>query len=87
MKESICDVCEKNEMVGMACVPGIPYTAAYCIECLKANAHPWKVLVVKVAEEGGLDKVHPGFKDMVECTCKHLGRTIKEFNMEVEKNI
>ena len=43
-KEWLCETCHKNKPVGVACVPGIPYSAAYCKECLGRNAHPFGML-------------------------------------------
>jgi hypothetical protein len=87
MGKHLCEVCHKNEIVGVACVPGIPYSAGYCVECLRANAHPWDILVGQVACIGGLDKVHGEFVQMVECTCKHLDKTLEQFNAEVQQSI
>ena len=87
MSKHLCEVCNKNEIVGVACVPGIPYSAGYCVECLRANAHPWDILVANVACIGGLDKAHGGFVHMVECTCKRLGKTLDQFKEEVQQSI
>ena len=87
MGDNLCEVCEKNEIVGVTCVPGIPYSAGYCKECLRANAHPWFILVAQVACCGGLEKVHEGFVEMVECTCKHLGKSMDQFKEDVRVSI
>lgn len=84
---NICEVCDKNESVGVACVPGIPYSAAYCIECLKANAHPWHILVAQAACVGGMEFLHEDFIQMIECTCKHLDKTLDQFKKEVQISI
>jgi|HubBroStandDraft_5_1064220.scaffolds.fasta_scaffold23187_6 hypothetical protein len=34
----MCEVCRKNMSIGVACVPGVPYSASYCVECLQAEA-------------------------------------------------
>lgn len=81
----ICEVCLQNEAIGVASVPGIPYSAAYCTECLKANAHPWRILVAEVSCLGGLEYATEWFKLMVEGTCKRLGKTIEEFTRDVEE--
>jgi hypothetical protein len=79
-----CETCgtEKN-IVGVASVPGVPYSAAYCRDCLEANAHPWWVLVSNTASCGGLEKMHEAWVDMVDCTCARLDKTREQFNEEV----
>ena len=83
----ICEVCNKNEAVGVACVPGVPFSAAYCKECLAANAHPWGILVANTACCDGLNNCSDWWKIIVECTCKHLNKSLEEFNREVELSI
>ena len=82
-----CEVCGKNDSIGVCCVPGIPISCAYCEECLKVNAHPWWILVANTSCIGGLKNAADWWKKMVEDTCKHLGKTIDEFNSEVEEAI
>lgn len=83
----VCEVCNKNQAVGVCCVPGVPISCAYCKECLEANAHPWWVLLANTVCIGGLINAAPWWKKMVEDTCRHLGRTKEEFNQEVQKEI
>ena len=82
-----CDVCGKEEAVGVACVPFVPMSVAYGRECLQANAHPWDVLVANTACLNGLENACKDWKTMVEDTCKHLGKTMEEFNHDVEESI
>jgi len=82
----ICDVCGKNEAVGVAAVPMVPISMAYCRACLDANAHPWEILVANTACIGGLDSANESWKEMVMDTCKHLGRTLEEFNTAVAES-
>lgn len=84
---NLCDVCNKNESVGVACVPGVPISMAYCRECLQVNAHPYYVLVANTAMCGGLDQMNDEWKGMVTDTCKHLGKTIEQFNLDVQDDI
>lgn len=86
-KPLICQVCEKNEAVGAAAVPCVPMSVAYCKECLEANAHPWWVLVANTVCINGLENAHDAWKKMVTDTCKHLGRTLEEFNQEVKETL
>lgn len=87
MAGEVCDVCEKEPTIGVACVPGVPMSVAYCPGCLQANAHPWWVLVANTAAMGGLDEAAGWWVDMVHDTCTHLGRTITEFEADVDEQI
>jgi len=78
-----CEVCHSNNAVTTAAVPAIPHTAAYCQVCLKANAHPWWLLVANTAECGGLADCASWWKDMVSATCARLNKTLEEFDTEV----
>ena len=87
MKELICEVCGKNKAVGIACVPMVSTSCAYCSGCLRANAHPWAVLIANSICLGGLDQANESWKQMVIDTCAHLGRTLEQFNAEVAQGI
>lgn len=78
-----CETCETTNAIGVASVPGIPYSAAYCASCLKANAHPWWLVVGNTADIGGLDDAADWWVEVVEDTCRHLGRSMSEFNSAV----
>jgi hypothetical protein len=49
-----CEVCGTEQAVGVACVPGIPYSAAYGRECLLRGAQPYHIVRANVACCGGL---------------------------------
>ncbi len=78
-----CETCQTNNAIGVAAVPGIPYSAAYCAPCIKANAHPWWLMVGNTADMGGLEDSADWWVEMVEDTCRHLGRPMSEFNSAV----
>lgn len=79
-----CETCQKNNAIGVAAVPGIPYSAAYCDTCLHANAHPWWVLIAnQCAIDLPLGLTAQWWQQMVHDTCEHLGRTLEEFKAEV----
>ena len=89
-----CDVCLKNEPVGVACVPGVPMSVAYCKECLAANAHPYRILVGNTAiisslKSGGnyLEDCADWWIEMVMDTLKYLDKTLEEFNLDVGREI
>lgn len=86
-KQLMCEVCNKEKAVGVACVPAVPYSAAYGKNCLEANAHPWHILVANTAMMGGLEYACEEWVQMVQDTCNHLDRPIKRFQREVKATI
>jgi hypothetical protein len=80
-----CETCGGGNVVGVASVPGIPYSAAYCRACLEANAHPWFILVGTTAACGGLEKMHDAWLEMVEDTCLRLGKMRAQFDADVKQ--
>lgn len=49
----LCETCKTRAPKGVACVPCVPLSVAYCQECLDNNAHPFWVLKASVAINGG----------------------------------
>ena len=82
-----CEVCNANDMIGVACIPMTPVSVGYCRSCLQANAHPWWAMVTNTACTGGYDKTNEMWRLMIDDTIKHLGKTRKEFDKEVEEEI
>lgn len=85
LPELTCDVCQSEPARGVCSVPGVPVSMAYGDECLRANAHPWFILVGETATMGGLDGVAEWWIHMVEDTITHLGAeyTRERFDREV----
>ncbi len=83
----ICDACKENEALGVAAVPGVPMSVAYCRECLQANSHPMYVLIGNTACCGGLDNTVDEWQQMVMCSLHHQDKTLEWFNEEVRKSI
>ena len=85
-----CEVCsaEISDADAVVCsVPAVPYSACYCRVCLEANAHPWHILVANTAALGTLDDSALFWKEMVSDTCKHLGKTIADFEADVKNSV
>lgn len=78
-----CDVCGTNESVGVASVPGVAMSVAYCQGCLRANAHPYGVLVANTATLGSYDEAAEWWREMIDDTCRHLGKTREQFDLDV----
>ena len=61
MEELRCEVCHKETAFGVACVPCVPYSAAYGGNCLKENAHPYHILRAEVIICGGVEETGDHF--------------------------
>jgi hypothetical protein len=86
-KKLICDACKKNEAVGVACVPAVAMSCAYCKPCLEANNHPMWILTANTACIGGLDKSADFWREMVMDSLKAQGKTLEWFNAEVAREM
>lgn len=82
-----CDVCGNEPSVGVAAIPGMPVSVAYGKSCLRANAHPWDLLVANTAMCGGFAQTAEWWQEMVLSTCNHLGRPLSEFEADVRTEI
>ena len=56
-----CEVCKRVKEVGVACYPYGAISFAYCMECLRHNAHPKWALEETMLECGGSDHTYEGF--------------------------
>ena len=82
-----CEICEKEPAVGVAAVPGVPYSAATGRNCLEAGAIPYWVAVANTAAVGGLDEATDWWCDMVTATLTHLGTDRAQFDADVAEAI
>ena len=86
-KIKICEVCKRNESVGVFAVPGVPLSVAYCKSCVKANSHPMWALIANTACCGGLTHCADWWKEIVISSLSAQGKTIEWFNNEVVESI
>ena len=82
-----CEVCNVRDSVAVASVPGVPYSAAYCVECAAVGAVPWWIAVGNTAVMGGYENAYEYWQEIVDVTIAHLGRTREEFDKEVAADI
>lgn len=78
-----CEVCPDAPAIGVASMPGLPVSVAYCRDCLRANAHPWGLLLANTVALGGLVHAAGWWVAMVDATCTRLGRSREEFEQAV----
>jgi hypothetical protein len=83
----ICEVCGDEPAVGVASVPGVPISVAYGRKCLSANAHPYGIVVANTADVDGYDNSAEWWKQIVDDTLTHLGKTREQFDADVAEAI
>jgi len=44
-----CETCGSTEPIGVCCVPGVPYSAAYCGKCFAEDASPFGILRANIS--------------------------------------
>lgn len=65
---NVCDVCERNEPMGVAAVPGQAISVAYCRACLAENNATYPLwLADNVANDicGGLENTADWFRESI----------------------
>lgn len=83
----ICQVCNKNDSIGVAAMPGVPISHAYCRECLEAGAHPYSTVVANTSCIGSLDESTEWWRQLVADTLKHLGISEEKFRQDVQADL
>lgn len=84
---TLCNVCEESEAVGVAAMPGVPISFAYCRECLAANAHPYSIVVANTAMIGGTGMSAEWWQELVMHTLAHLKISPEQFKKDVDEEI
>lgn len=87
LKEVTCEACNKRPAVGVCSVPGVPFSCAYCRECLQSNNHPMFILIANTACCDGYENTADWWKEMVNSSLKQQDKTLEWFNNEVKASI
>lgn len=83
-----CECCnEEKELIGVASIPFIPMSIAWCQDCINANVIPYWAAVANTACCDGLDNTNEEWKEWVKRTLKYFNKTDKEFKDDVDKSI
>lgn len=84
----ICGCCEQEKpIVGVASVPGVPLSIAWCSDCLKSGAIPYDVAVANTACCGGLDQCNEAWRAIVDATLHYFKKSLDEFTADVQADI
>jgi hypothetical protein len=87
MADNKCEVCNERPPIGVACIPGLPMSVAYCQECVQVNASPYWALVSQTAMLNGMENAAPWWHEQVEISLNHLGKTRAQFDADVAVEI
>lgn len=85
--DSRCECCEEvKPIVGVASIPGMPISIAWCRNCLESGAIPYWAAVANTAMCGGLDNCNDEWKKIVTDTLFYFGKSIDDFAVDVDKD-
>lgn len=87
LPELTCECCNVNKAIGVASIPGIPMSIAWCRPCLDAGAIPMWAAVANTAMCGGLDHAANWWQQLVADTLAYFDISIHDFNAMVAKEI
>ena len=83
-----CECCGKlREIVGIACIPGIPMSIGWCRGCLNANVAPYWAAVANTACCGGWEHTNKEWQQLVERSLKYFEISMETFLKDVQKDI
>lgn len=74
-----CNVCDKNEAVGVFASSCGAVSFAYCQDCLDAGREPYGALAAHLMGASGMEDVAEWAKPIVRATLKAEGKTEEEF--------
>lgn len=84
-----CEVCEKNESIGVASSWLGAFSSAYCRSCIEVGAEPYWAIIATGSQGrlGSFADFIPAFQDTVMATLEVTGRTIEDYWRDIEKAI
>lgn len=83
-----CECCnEEKKIVGIASIPGMPMSIAWCQECLESGVIPYWAAVSNTALVGSYENSAEWWKELVDLTLKKFNKTMEEFTVDVTADI
>jgi len=82
-----CEVCLRevsDEKTVVCAVPGVPFSACFCHDCLASNAIPYAYAVDNTWAMGGYENAGEAWREIIEATLTHLGISMEEFLKDIE---
>jgi hypothetical protein len=82
-----CNCCNDREAIGVAAIPGIPMSVAWCLPCLQSGAIPYWAAVANTSLIGGIEAAAEWWKDLIEDTLAWHNKTWEEFQADVAEEL
>lgn len=80
---TLCECCNKEVAIGVASIPFIPVSIAWCRTCLAAGVIPVWAAVANTVLCGGYDNCSEDWHGYVDRTINHFSIPREEFDREV----
>jgi hypothetical protein len=78
-----CNCCNEREAIGVASIPGIPMSVAWCLPCVQSGAIPYWAAVANTACISGMENAAEWWKETVDVTLAWHNKTREEFDSDV----
>ena len=82
-----CDCCNKEPPIGVAALPGIPISIAWCSKCLAANIIPIWAAIANTACIGGMNGAADWWKELIERSLVYHNYSREQFEANVAHEI
>lgn len=83
----MCQCCGHEPSIGVAAIPGVPMSIAWCVTCLQAGVVPPWVIVAELALSPGVEAMADWWLDGIAApTLHHFDKGFDWLMAEVEKD-
>lgn len=84
----LCGCCHQQKpIVGVACIPGVPMSIAWCSDCLQADVIPYEIAVANTACCGGWSHCNPEWRQLVRTTLVYFNKSCSTFLADVQAEL
>lgn len=83
----VCECCNIHQAIGVASIPYLPVSVAFCIPCLKADNYPYWSIVANTACIGGRQQSSTVWQQMIQSTCQYQDVSMEQFDKDVQQAI
>lgn len=83
----ICEVCNKNEAIGIKSSNLCPASYSYCKRCMNAGLEPYYIIITKLCwEANSLDDFEDDIKEKIKFALSIYGISVEQFNKDLIDN-
>lgn len=82
-----CDCCNKEPSIGVAALPGMPMSIAWCTKCLQAEVIPIWAAISNTACIGGMNDAAQWWIELIERSLKYHNYSRDQFDANVAHEI